>query len=214
MTKLKLSQIKEVLICEDHSFIQLGIEIALKEILPEACSYAVAKCGAEAIALADSTQFHLAFVDLGLPDMSGTVVVEKLKEISPKTRIMVVTSCDNPLTLRQVEKLAPSAIIQKSSSSEHLKLAILQLEDRHSTTYLDEETRSLLGECEEIHFTAKENEVLSEIVQGLSNQEIAQRMGCSLTTIRFHRANILSKTGMKNAAELTAWYLQGQRKRN
>lgn len=214
MEKFTLSQVKNILICEDHPFIQMGIEVALKGLLPKECSFKIANCGEDAIKTASNTRLDLAFVDLGLPGISGVEVIKELKILAPTTKVLVVTSCDNPSTLKDVESLSPSAIIQKSSSGEHLQHALAHLENVSVGAYFDPKTRSLLSEYREIQFTAREQEVLGEIVQGYSNQKIADRLGCAVTTVRFHRANILGKTGMKNAAELTAWYLQGQRKRD
>src|SRR5690606_5688677 len=147
----------------------------------------------------------LLIMDLGLPELSGIEVIKQLKPTLSETKILVVTSCDNPATLREVENLGVHAIIKKAASEILLQIALDHMEAPIDTIYLDNLTMAILEEKSVVEFTSRELEVLDLIVKGQPNQEIADKLGCALTTIRFHRANIMSKAGMRNAAELTAW---------
>ena len=101
-------------------------------------------------------------------------------------------------------------IIQKSTSSDHLGACLAHIARGEVKSYLDPFITQIIGNHTVIEFTGKENEVLKGIIDGQTNQEIANQLGVALSTVRFHRANIMSKTGMRNAAELTAWYFKAR----
>lgn len=203
-----LSSIKNILICEDHQLIQLGLELSLKKLLNlESCQ--MVSTGAQALHQAKIKKPDLVFLDLGLPDMNGINLIEQLHLIWPNLNIVVITSCDSPPTLMRVKKLGVRAIMQKGASREHFIAAIQSLEK--SGTFLDPVICSLLKDAELNEFTPREYEILEQITQGLSNQQIADKLGCALSTVRFHRANILQKANIRTGAELAAWFLRGKR---
>ncbi|MBX3020549.1 MAG: response regulator transcription factor [Bdellovibrionales bacterium] len=208
-------RIHDVLLCEDHPFVLMGLEVVLKNLIPGLQRLRKSTTGEEAIGMARKQKPDLALVDLGLPDMGGGELIQQLKQLWPDLKIIVVTNCDNVSTLSQVKRLGVCGIMQKISSSDHLQQILEEAFSKNpKTPAMDPFTSSLLKNHEDIEFTPREYEVLQEIIQGLSNQQISEKLGCALTTVRFHRANILEKTGIRNAAELTAWFLQGQRKRH
>lgn len=214
MEKLSVKFIQSVLVCEDHPFVQKGLEVVVRDLLPNLKCYKAVSTGESALNLIRESLPDLVLIDIQLPGISGVEVIEQVKAFSPSTIIFVITGSDNPIVLDRVKKLGVAAIIQKSSTEEHLYFALENLSRQGTQTYIDPYTRSLLRTFVEVAFTPKEEKILREIIQGFPNRLIAEKMGCSVTTVRFHRANILQKTGLKNAAELTAWYLQGQRKRD
>ena len=204
-----LSSIKNILICEDHQLIRLGLELSLKSLLISLESCHMASTGTEALQLAKTKKPDLVFLDLGLPDMNGINLIEQLQNIWPDLNIVVITSCDSPPTLMRVKKLGVKAIMQKGASQEHFIAAIQSLEN--GGTFLDPIVCSLLQSTELNEFTPREYEILEQITLGLSNQQIADKLGCALSTVRFHRANILQKANIRTGAELAAWFLRGKR---
>lgn len=206
------SLIQNILICDDHYFIQLGIEVSLQEILSQQYTVHKASSGTRAIEVMRRQKIDLALVDLHLPDISGIEVIAEIKRYRPKTKIVVVTSCDQAEVLLEVKKNEVNGIIQKSTSSDYLRACLTHISHGETTSYIDPHISHIIGNHEVIEFTAKECEVLKGIVQGFTNQELADQLGIALSTVRFHRANIMSKSGMRNAAELTGWYLSGKGK--
>lgn len=200
------SRFQHILICEDHPLVQLGLKVTIEKLVPHLQSLQVASSGAEALTMSRLQTPDLAILDLGLPDMHGTSVIQNLKSLHPHLEILVITSCDTPAILAQVKNIGVAGIIQKASSGEELTKALQHIQSGNSRPYLDQDVRKLLLECENIQFTPREYEVLLEIITGQSNQEIADKLGCALTTVRFHRANIMAKAGVHNSTELAAWF--------
>lgn len=207
-----LAFIRDILICEDHQLVQLGLEVSLKEFLPKLQSIRVSALGHEALSLAQERKPDLVLLDLGLPDMSGIELIQKLKLTWPDIKILVITNCDSASTLLQAKKLGVSGIMQKGASVEQLGFALRSLDA--FSMYLDPVVQSLLQQWDCVDFTPREYEILQEIVQGRSNQEIADKLECATSTVRFHRANILQKANIRTGAELAAWFLRGKRQNN
>lgn len=203
----------DILACEDHPFLQIGLKASLLASIPDLKSLRLAGNGADALRLAREKRPDLVIVDLGLPDMSGLDLILRLKELWSGIRILVVTSCDNPSILRQARKIGVAGILQKSSPPELLAHA-LEIAKLKDGVFLDPAVRRLLQEHEDIEFTPREFEILQEIIQGRSNQQIADKLHCALTTVRFHRANILQKANVRSGAELAAWFTRGQSQRH
>ena len=105
----------DILACEDHPFLQIGLKASLLASIPDLKSLRLAGNGADALRLAREKRPDLVIVDLGLPDMSGLDLILRLKELWSGIRILVVTSCDNPSILRQARKIGVAGILQKSS---------------------------------------------------------------------------------------------------
>lgn len=203
---------QEVLICDDHAFCRMGLEVALRAANPQVRRLHLVGSAEAALEVLRSDQPDLACIDLGLPGMSGLELIRALKLARPDLPVIVVTACDLPETLRQLLKLGVAAILQKESGGGELRKILASMVSLPRETILDARAKEILRESPPPDLTPREFEVMELVVQGLSNRQIADRFDCAVSTIRFHRANVMEKIDVRNAAELTAWYLQGQRK--
>lgn len=201
-----LNQIQNVLICEDHPFLQIGLEMSLRKLLPNLNLVSVASSATEALSLASRLTHELFIVDLGLPDISGDELTRELKKLYPSAKILVITGSNSPVQISKALKTGVSGILHKSLATSNFLLEALNSLGSN-VPFLDTKIKQIMGEDNCAGLTNKEYEILTKIVQGQSNQQIADALGCALTTVRFHRANILSKAKVKNAAELSAWFL-------
>lgn len=119
------SSLHHILVCEDHHLVQLGLQISLQKSLPHLKTLHLAGTAAEALQFAKAQKPDLALIDLGLPDMPGVQLIQQLQNLWPAVKVLVITSCNNPSILFQVKKLRVAGIMQKASSSEELKTALL-----------------------------------------------------------------------------------------
>lgn len=204
---------KKILICDDHPICQLGIEFYFRNLLTDFLEVIKADSGQQMLELFKRHEPDLLVLDLMLPDVSGLQLLQALPDCTGKTQILVITSCDDPIVLRQVLEAKIDVLLWKSHSVETFKEALLHLRNSAPTTkYIDPAIARALEQPTTDILTKREWEVLALIAKGLTNESIAKNLGCSIETVKTHRANLGIKTSSRNRAELTAWYLQGNGK--
>ena len=81
-------------------------------------------------------------------------------------------------------------------------LEILDRTMEGGSIYPDSAPELTLGNCRSVEITPKEMEVLRELTTGATDQEIAERLNVSVTTVRYHVKNLLSKTGFRSRTQL------------
>lgn len=146
-------------------------------------------------------------IDLILMDVvtadgaSGLDAAEKIKAKYPKVKIVIVTSMPECSYIKRAKKVGVEGFWYKETSKE----PILSLMDRvmnGEKVYPDGLQPVKLGLAFSTEFTDRELTILREITGGFSNQEIAEKYGIALNTVKNHVANMLLKTGFRNRIEL------------
>lgn len=208
------TQIKDIIICDDHFITVLGIEQVLTMALPTPFTVRKATSGGHAIELFNQLAPDLFITDIGLNDMTGLEVVKDLKKTNTNCLFFVLTGSDDPLVLQQAQICGAHAILRKLDNLENLIQAIQSIQNNPSELFIDSSVQSLLDSNAGQALSRREYEVLSLIVEGFTSQEIATKLDCSITTVKTYRTRIMNKSSTRNAAELMAWFLKGNVKRN
>ena len=199
-----------ILLVEDHEFTRLGLAMKL-ENTPHYNLIAQATDGQEGVIMAQKYNPDVILMDIGLPKMDGITATKKIKEeLKLDCAVLMFTSRDNREDIFAAFKAGADGYIMKGSSSENLINAIdavsthaawidsqiarivlsnIQNEDNIQTG----ETKSQKEANKKYGLTKKELEVLSLIVDGLSNQEISEKLVVSISTTKAHVHNILQK---------------------
>ena len=199
-----------ILLVEDHEFTRLGLAMKL-ENTPHYNLIAQATDGQEGVIMAQKYNPDVILMDIGLPKMDGITATKKIKEeLKLDCAVLMFTSRDNREDIFAAFKAGADGYIMKGSSSENLINAIdavsthaawidsqiarivlsnIQNEDNIKT----EETKRQKEANKKYGLTKKELEVLSLIVDGLSNQEISEKLVVSISTTKAHVHNILQK---------------------
>ena len=188
-----------VLIVDDHAIVRKGI----RALLSEADGFEVvgeASNGQEAVQRADESSPDVILMDLLMPGMDGIEATQQITSRQPKTRILVLSSFAADNKVFPAIKAGAAGYLLKDSSPDELVRAIRQVHRGEPSLHptiarklLQEIARpvELLPAPEAL--TAREMEVLRLIAQGLSNQEIADRISVSEPTVRAHVSRILGK---------------------
>ena len=188
-----------VLIVDDHAIVRKGI----RALLSEAGGFEVvgeAGNGQEAVLRAAETHPDVILMDLLMPVMDGIEATRQITSQQPKARILVLTSFAADNKVFPAIKAGASGYLLKDSSPDELVRAIRQVH-RGEPSLHPTIARKLLQEIArpaEVQpapeaLTTREMTVLGLIAQGLSNQEIADRIGVSEPTVRTHVSHILGK---------------------
>lgn len=219
-----------VVLIEDHDLTRFGIRTLLHEhshikIVGEARD---ARSGLKAI---ETFQPDVAIVDVGLPDRSGVELTQQLRELqssndAPKTKVLIMTMQDNQEIVLGAFAAGADSYCMKDISLERLaeavevtangnawidpaiaKIVLNQIQTSTPTVSattvsincLSEEERGMLSEYP---LTSRELEVLTLIVDGNSNAEIAQQLYITVGTVKTHVRNILNKLCVSDRTQI------------
>jgi NarL family two-component system response regulator LiaR len=188
-----------VLIVDDHAIVRKGI----RALLSEAEGFEVvgeARTGQEAVLRAQESSPDVILMDVLMPGMDGIEATRQITSRQPKARILVLTSFAADNKVFPAIKAGALGYLLKDSSPEELVRAIRQVH-RGEPSLHPTIARKLLQEIArpaELQpapeaLTDREMTVLRLIAQGLSNQEIADRISVSEPTVRTHVSRILGK---------------------
>lgn len=188
-----------VLIVDDHAIVRKGI----RALLSEAGGFEVvgeAGNGQEAVLAAQESSPDVILMDLLMPGMDGIEATRQISSRQPKARILVLTSFAADNKVFPAIKAGALGYLLKDSSPDELVRAIRQVHRGEPSLHptiarklLQEIARPAERQPAPEALTAREMMVLGLIAQGLSNQEIADRISVSEPTVRAHVSRILGK---------------------
>lgn len=186
-----------VLVAEDQRIARMLIET----ILDKSERYTLVQSlesAEETAELCRATRIDLVLMDVLFPDgLNGIDAARRIKAVSPHTKVVIMTSMPEVSYLRRAREAGVDSFWYK----EVQELPLLTLMDRTMAgehIYPDATPSLNMGNALSVEFTDREIEVLREILRGLTNAEIAARLGISENTVKIHVAHMLEKTGYPN----------------
>ena len=205
---------KQVFIVEDHRLFREGLKAMLSPN-PEYEIAGEAEDGLGAIRLIRKSKPDLVLLDLSMPRMSGFSVLQEIKAQMPEVKILVLSIHESDQYVLQAFEAKADGYAIKDSSREELRIAIRSvLEGKKYISpgiagnvldgYLDGR-KTLKSKSAFDTVTEREKEVLKLLAEGYQNKEIADLLHISIKTVEKHRANIMAKLDLHNAAALTAF---------
>ena len=203
-----------VMIVDDHEMVRKGARGYL-DAQPGITVVAEAESGAEAVQLAREVVPDVVLMDLVMPGMDGVEASRKVKDISPRTQIIVLTSYHQDEHIFPALQAGAISYLLKDVKASELVEAILRAAKGEATLHprvaarvikqfsTEEPTRSNLF----TELTEREMEVLTLIAKGHTNQRIAEDLVISIGTVKGHVSNILSKLHLadRTQAAVYAW---------
>jgi len=177
----------------------------LRAVLPEGYEVvAETSTGKEALILSAHTRPDIAIVGLPVPDIHPDSLITKLRQESPRIRVLVLSALDNVDVVTGVLRAGAVAFVAKTAAPEILIAALLNAASGHF--YVCPEAASKLAEY--IHrgganlLSVRERQVLEAIAAGSSSKEIAEQLHLELSTIQGYRKTLMRKLGAQNVAAL------------
>ena len=211
-----MTQKKTLIIVDDHSLFREGLR-AIIERNPMYEVIAEAGTGRKALDLVKQLKPDLALVDMSLPDQSGIELTHDMLRISSGTRIMIVSMHHKIDYIVRAFQAGASGYVVKESASDKLLggiEAVLKGDYFMDASVSQQVVRKLAGLQEkEIKvtdeayntLTAREQEVMVLVAEGLSTNEISDRLFISPKTVENHRSNIMNKLDLRSAIEVARY---------
>ncbi|MBI1764864.1 MAG: response regulator transcription factor [Acidobacteria bacterium] len=155
-------------------------------------------------------------MDISMPKMNGIEATERLKEVSPQTKVVILTRHSDVGYLRMIMQAGAAGYVSKQSDSTDLLTAIRTV--AAGGTFIDRElTGQLLNNYlgrqlpqpggSMVDMTEREESVLRLIAWGHSNKEIADQLGISVKTVEYHKARAMEKLTLRSRAEVVNYAL-------
>lgn len=190
-----------VMIVDDHAVVRGGLAKFLL-VHPDLELVGEAESGEEAILLAQRLRPDVVLMDLKMPGMDGVAATRLLREKCHGCRVIVLTSFAEDGMVQGALQAGAIGYLLKNVSVAELAAAIRSAYAGRMTLS-SEATEALVHSTTQpvVHgdeLTEREREVLALLVEGMSNQEIADRLFLGIGTVKFHVRNIYSKLGVDN----------------
>lgn len=203
-----------IILVDDHEVVRNGLRGYL-ETLPEFNLIAEAANGEDAIRLVTEHIPDVVLMDLIMPGTDGVETTRRVKMISPRTQVVVLTSYHEDIHIFPALKAGAVAYILKDMRMDKLADAIRRAVRGETILHplvAERVLRNLRGDSEEggsflDDLTEREMDVLKLIANGLSNGQIAEQLKISENTVKGHVSNILSKLHLmdRTQAAVFAW---------
>ncbi|MDX1707716.1 MAG: response regulator transcription factor [Desulfobacterales bacterium] len=206
-----------VVLVEDHTILREGLR-ALLSADPKFDIVGEADDGRDALRQVDKLTPDLVVMDLSMPRMTGMDAIREIKRRHPATKIIALTVHKAEEYLRTTLHAGADGYVLKDATHVELLLAIQNV--LKGKTYLSPSVSEkviegyLEGKENQIPsprlglLTPREREVLKLIAEGYKNKEIAADLFISLKTVEKHRANLMKKLDLHNAAALTTFAIE------
>jgi NarL family two-component system response regulator LiaR len=203
-----------VLIVDDHAIVRKGLRALLRN-LPDIEVVGEAEDGWEAIAAVEKRDPDVVLMDLLMPELDGIEATRRIIDDRPDTRILVLTSFAGEDEIFPAIKAGALGYHLKDSSPEELVQAIRQVHRGESSLHpliarkvLQELSRPSGDPPTPDPLTPREVQVLRLVAQGQSNQQIADQLVISETTVRTHVSNILGKLHLASRTQAALYALR------
>lgn len=210
-----MGNIIRVVLADDHVFVRDGIKSLLEneaniEVAGEAID------GADALEVVAATKPHLLIIDIRMPNLTGIEVVERLRNENNNVKIIMLSMHESEeYVLKSIKAGADGYLLKGSSKEEFLKalhtvaaggkyfcgdISSILINQLTNFTASSEPKQNL---SEGMMITKREKEILSLLLSGKGNKEIAETLEISKRTAEVHRFNLMKKLKVKNLMELS-----------
>lgn len=196
-----------VLLVDDHELVRTGVRTLLSseadiDIVAEAAD------GGQAVELARRTRPDVVLMDIKMPLMSGYEAVAFIKRELPQTSVMMLATSGEEEIIRKALDAGADGYLVKDVLPEELIMAVrsVGLGERilsgTAQRALEMAKKPVSAGGDGLPLTKRERQIVTMVTSGFTSQQIADHLAISRRTVETHRARIMAKLGVNNAAGL------------
>lgn len=205
-----------IILADDHELVRKSIAALLRD---EPDFDVVAECsnGREMLELVARHRPAVAVIDVAMPELNGIEAARRLRELSPETRVIVLSNYSDAAYVREMLAAGAVGYIVKSGAAQDLIQAVRRGTRRQ--VYLSAAVSALAtgagrqnghreADDRTPRLSPREREVLQLIAEGRTSKEVAALLGISATTVKSHRNHIMEKLDIHDKASLTRYAIR------
>ena len=202
-----------VMLVDDHAMVRRGLATFLK-VFDDLQLAGEAESGAAAIKLCGEVLPDVVLMDMVMPGMDGAAATRAIRQQFPQVQVIALTSFKEGELIKKALEAGAIAYLLKDVSADDLVRAI-RAAYAGRTTLSPEAAQALVETTNQppapgLDLTEREREVLTLMIEGLNNTQIAGRLTVSPSTIKSHVSNILSKLGVASRTEAVTLALRNR----
>lgn len=202
-----------ILLVDDHSVVRAGV----RQLLEPVEGAKIVGEAANADEALDGIRKHrpnVVVMDISLPGIGGIELTRRIRREFPDTRVIILTFHEDDEYLFQALQAGAAAYVVKGAAPGELVHALQAV--MSDGMYLDPERVRRVAETSVegrrgaafAPLSNREREVAELLLQGMGNQEVADRLSISVTTVQTHRAHIMEKLGLGNFGEFIRYAIR------
>jgi len=206
-----------LLLADDHAVVRSGLRMLL-QAQPDMIIVGEAETGQEAIRRVAELSPDVVLMDIEMPGMNGIEATRRIKTDAPTAAVLALTMYEDDQYFFEMLRAGASGYVPKRAAPDELVSAIRAVSRGEVYLYpslagrlvQDYLRRGPAGEGEPPadELTPREQEVLTLIAEGFSNNEIADRLVISAKTVDRHRENLMRKLNLHNRVDLVKYALR------
>src|SRR6266700_4379871 len=228
---LPSSRIIRVLLADDHDILRQGLKLLLG-LQQDIHIIGEARTGREALELVQSLKPDVVVMDISMAEMDGLEACQLIRNQQPATQVLILTMHENEEYFLQALRVGAAGYLVKKAAPSDLQNAVRTV--AHGGAFLypglaralvraylaqpsavlsspsrDQDKPKTANLAQQLSvLTPREVEVLTLVVEGCTNQEIADRLVLSIKTVQAHRANVMEKLGLHDITHLVRFALR------
>jgi DNA-binding NarL/FixJ family response regulator len=196
----------KVLIADDHPLIIAGIRRTIEHV-EDMRVVGEAQSGAELVQLIERRRPDIVLMDLRMPGVTGTEMIELIGDRWPDTKTVVLSACDDAPVIEAALQAGASAYVLKTAGSLDIT-SILRQAARGEVLPAPVTLPARPAEPDAPALTERERDILSRVATGMTTAAISRELWVSEHTIKFHLTNIYRKLGVPNRAGAVRYALE------
>lgn len=207
-----------ILIADDHTVVRSGLR-SLFASAPDFSVIGEAVNGEEAVQLASECKPDIVIIDISMPKLSGIEATRIMKKDNPELKVLILTIHESKGYVYQMIRAGANGYVLKNAGKEELFAAVRAVISGEpffspgiSKLIIDEFIERAKSEASQKPppelLTKREVEILRYIAEGMTNQEIADKLFLSIRTVNTHRTNIMLKLNIHDTARLVRYAIE------
>jgi len=200
----------KLVVADDHEVVRRGLQTLLKDA--DIKFVGEASNGDQAVEQSAKHKPDVVLIDIRMPGTDGLSAMEMIKKKSPNTKIVVLSTYDNPTYIARSASLGAADYVLKGSSRKEILQAITRAAkgDVPGDSSIMRRVKSTMAKRKEVGdetvpLTNREIQVLRHVALGLSNREIGRALDISVETVKEHVQNLLRKITCSDRTQAAVW---------